>query len=60
MAPAEPDIGSTITAAMFVASCSSMSLSSSFASSTPPVSAIPLVKAIPGCNVWGRWSTSIS
>ncbi|MGV8340430.1 hypothetical protein ACV33H_33090, partial [Pseudomonas aeruginosa] len=39
--PAEPDIGSTITAAMFEASCSSISLISSLASSTPPVWAIP-------------------
>jgi hypothetical protein len=35
MTPAEPAIGSTITAAMFDASCSAISLSRSSASSAP-------------------------
>ena len=55
--PAEPENGSTITAAMFDASCSAITSSRRSASSLP-VGGMPLWNEPAGGWVWGRWSAS--
>ena len=56
--PAEPENGSTITAAMLLASCRAMTSSSRSASARPSVSGMPRQNEPTGGCVCGRWSAS--